>query len=149
MAQLTTQAEKAVILTDEELQRQDTLIHLINNEDFKKGSLASACIWYTQYLQSKFNNNWHLLAPALVGLEDFSSGPASGDLVIVYDFIIAVAKIFKNRRDVALTDVVDDLDNRNIFKPQLDDERTIPNQIVFATLGWLSRDFSSQEADMS
>ena len=97
-----------------------------------------SCLWYGRYLQSKFYHHWHLLAPALVGLEDNSTMPASGDLVIVYSFVIGVAKLLKTIRNLALVEIVDELDNQNMLKPQMDEERAIPNQIVFATLGWLS-----------
>jgi len=100
--------------------------------------LASSCSWYTQYLHSKFYHHWHLLAPALVGLEENSTQPRPGDLAIVYEFVITVAKLLKTRKDLALVEVVDELDNENQLKPQMDEERAIPNQIVFATLGWLS-----------
>ena len=64
--------------------------------------------------------------------------PASGDLVIVYSFVIEVAKLLKTIRNLALVEIVDELDNQNMLKPQMDEERAIPNQIVFAALGWLS-----------
>lgn len=58
--------------------------------------------------------------------------------MVVYNFVVAVAKMLKTRKDVALVEIVDELDNDNKLKPQLDEERAIPNQIVFATIGWLS-----------
>ena len=103
-----------------------------------KGSLQRSCKWYERYLQSKFNTHWHKLAPALVGLEDNTAAPRSGDLVVVYKFVIAVAKMLQTRKDVALVEIVDELDNENRLKPQLDEERAIPNQVVFAAMGWLS-----------
>jgi hypothetical protein len=42
------------------------------------------------------------------------------------------------KKNVALVEFVDQLDNDSLLKPQLDDERAKPNQIVFAALGWLS-----------
>jgi hypothetical protein len=103
-----------------------------------KGSLVDSCLWYGRYLQSKFHHHWHLLAPALVGLEDNSPMPASGDLVIVCNFVIEVAKLLKTRRNLALVEIVDELDNQQMLKPQMDEKRATLNQIVFATLGWLS-----------
>jgi hypothetical protein len=108
-----------------------------------KGSLATSCTWYVLFLESKFRNHWHLLVPALKGLDNESTGPQTGDLVVVYDFIITVARLLKTRKDLALVEVVDELDNQDMLKPQLDEERAIPNQIVFAALGWLSMCFSS------
>jgi hypothetical protein len=137
--ELTGVLEKMASLTDAEMKRQDSLILFIVGDQLVKGSLATSCLWYSRYLRSKFYHHWHLLAPALTGLEDNSVAPASGDLVVVYDFVIEVAKLFKSRKDVALVEIVDELDNRNLLKPQMDEERAIPNQIVFAALGWLSK----------
>jgi hypothetical protein len=126
-------------LTKKETEVQQDLIDLIVANTFtEKGSLKPCCQWYERYLQSKFKTHWHKLAPALVGLEDNSMAPASGDLVIVYKFVITVAKMLQSRKDVALVDIVDELDNDNKLKPQLDEERAIPNQLVFAAIGWLS-----------
>jgi hypothetical protein len=130
-------------LTDAEMQKQDSLIVLITGDQMIKGSLADSCLWYSRYLRSKFHSHWHLLAPALVGLEDNSTAPASGDLVVVYEFVLAVAKLFKSKKDLALVEIVDELENRGLLKQQLDDERAIHNQIVFAALGWLSKSLDS------
>ena len=123
---------------EEERQKQDELFSLLVDDQVIKGSLADSCLWYGRYLQSKFHHHWCFLAPALVGLEDNSKKPASGDLATVYSFVIEVAKLLKTRRNLALVDIVDELDNWNMLKPQMDEERAILNQVVFATLGWLS-----------
>ena len=125
-------------MTREEEQAQQALIDLIIADQSIKGSLQPSCEWFERYLQSKFKIHWHKLAPALVDLEDNTVAPRSGDLVVVYKFVLAVAKMLKTRKDVALVDIVDELDNDNKLKPQLDEERAILNQIVFATIGWLS-----------
>jgi hypothetical protein len=125
-------------LTPQERQKRDDLISIIVGGQIIKGSLVNSCLWYGRYLQSKFHHHWHLLAPALVGLEDNSTTPAPGDLVIVYSFVTEVAKLLQTRRNLALVEIVDELDNQQMLKPQMDEERAILNQIVFATLGWLS-----------
>jgi len=86
----------------------------------------------------RFKEAWYLLARSLVGLVDDSSEPRPGDLVIVYDFVLAVARLLSVKKNAALVEFVDQLDNDSLLKPQLDDERAKPNQIVFAALGWLS-----------
>jgi hypothetical protein len=127
-----------VALTKAELQRRDSLILFIVGDQVIKGSLAASCNWYSRYIESKFRHHWHLLRPALKGLADDSLEPQTGDFVVVYDFVITVARLFKTKGDLALVEIVDELDNRDMLKPQLDEERAIPNQIVFASLGWLS-----------
>jgi hypothetical protein len=108
-------------------------------DEIVKGSLGTACAWYSRHLQWKFLQTWHLLAPSLVGLDDESTKPKPGDLVIVYNFVLKVAEILSAKPKVALVEFVDELDNENLLKPQLDEERAMPNQIVFATVGWLSK----------
>ena len=130
--------EWVAILTPEESEKQDHLISILVGDQVIKGSLADSCLWYCRYLQSQFYRHWHLLGPALDHLEDNSTTPASGDLVHVYSFVIEVAKLLKTRRNLALVEIVDELDNKKMLKPQMDEERAIPNQVVFATLGWLS-----------
>ncbi|KAI9785982.1 MAG: hypothetical protein M1839_008248 [Geoglossum umbratile] len=139
---LTSQALELpdrVALPDGELQSRDRLIHLIVGDDQEiKRSLGDSCNWYTRYLELNFRHHWHLLRPALKGLNNESHQPQTGELVVVYDFIITVARLFKTKENLALVDIVDELDNQDLLKPQLDEERAIPNQIVFAALGWLS-----------
>ena len=86
----------------------------------------------------RFKETWHLLAPSLVGLADNSSEPRPGDLVIVYKFVLEVGRLLSVKKNIALVEFVDELDNNNLLKPQMDGERAKPNQIVFAAIGWLS-----------
>lgn len=132
------QFENLPSLTVVETRHQDRLISIIVGDEARKGTLATACSWYCRFLQSKFRSHWHLLAPSLVGLYDASTTPTPGDLVVVYNFVITVAQLLKTRQQLALVDIVDELDNENLLKPQLDEERAMPNQIVFAAVGWLS-----------
>ncbi|KAG4441575.1 hypothetical protein IFR05_002960 [Cadophora sp. M221] len=130
-------------LTDDERQRQDCLLALIVGDNFIKGSLADACIWYSRFLRHKFISHWHLLAPTLVGLEDSSTGPRAGDLVVVYNFAITVARLLKSQSSLALAEIVDGLENEQQLKQQLDSERALHNQAVFAAVGWLTMLFEA------
>jgi hypothetical protein len=125
-------------LTFEETQCQSKLISFIVGDDIVKGSLAAACSWYSRHLQMKFQQTWHALAPSLLGLEDETTAPRPGDLVIVYNFVLAVAELLSTRQHIAMVEIVDELDNNHLLKPQLDEERAKPNQIVFAAVGWLT-----------
>ena len=86
-----------------------------------------------------FKETWHLLAPSLVGLADSSPEPSPGDLVVVYNFVLAVALLLSGKQNITLVEVVDELDNNNLLKPQMDGERAKPNQIVFAAFALLSK----------
>jgi uncharacterized membrane protein YqjE len=125
-------------LTEDETQQQDCLISFIVGDTIIKGSLATACVWYARFLRYKFNSHWHLLAPVLVGIDDESTAPKRGDLVIVYKFVMTVARLLKTQTSLALSEIVDELDNELQLKQQLDGERAIPNQLVFAAIGWLT-----------
>lgn len=125
-------------LSPEEQQARDKLITYIVAQDIWKGTVANACSWYTQYLQSKFIEHWDLLALALVGLDDESRAPQRNDLVFVFEFMLKVAEVLRTKRACAMTDIVDELGNNELLKDQLDEERAIPNQIVFAAIGWLT-----------
>lgn len=104
-----------------------------------KGSLADACIWYSRFLRHKFISHWHLLAPTLIGLDDDSTGPKQGDLVVVYNFAITIARLLKTQSNLALAEIVDGCENEQQLKQQLDSERALHNQAVFAVAGWLSK----------
>jgi len=130
--------EKAFKLNDAELKQQDTFLVLMTGDEIIKGWLASSYIWYARHLQFKFRQNWSLIALSLASIPDESTEPAPGDLVAVYEFVIVVLTLFKNRRKVTLVEIVDELSNRDILKQQLDEDRAKPNQLVWATIGWLS-----------
>ncbi|KAH7416711.1 hypothetical protein BKA64DRAFT_274608 [Cadophora sp. MPI-SDFR-AT-0126] len=125
-------------LTVEETQCQDTLVSLIVGDDLVKGSLLRASSWYTSFLRSKFTSIWHLLVQTLVGLDATTTSPRSGDLVIVYDFFIRIVQLMRAKENLALVEIVDELDSNGTLKRQLDQERAIPNQVVFAAIGWLT-----------
>jgi len=115
------------------------LVSLIVGDELPRGSLKDSCAWYTNFLEERFISQWESLCCALKGLPDQPVTPQIGEIAIVYAFVIAVAELLKTKRDVALVEIVDHLDNSDFLKLQLDDQRAAPNQIVFAAIGWLSR----------
>ena len=138
---LTQFLEISIALTENERQKQDALIHFLVAGASIKGILATACCWYSVFLQSKFKLHWHILAMSLDGLDDNSTAPSRGDLSVVYTFVHEIAKMLKSTANLALVTIVDELDNANLLKPQLDEERAIPNQAVWAAIGWISMSF--------
>lgn len=131
-------------ITDAELRCRDSLISLMVGDKVVKGSLIDSCTWYTTFLETKYRSNWQMLCSALKGLPNNAMAPQTGELTIVYQFVIAVAKLLKTKRNLALVEIVDHLDNNDIIKTQLDDQRAIPNQMVFATIGWLTMLYEAQ-----
>jgi len=134
----TQNTEISIALTENERQKQDALIHFLVAGASIKGILATACCWYSVFLQSKFKLHWHILAMSLDGLDDNSTAPSRGDLSVVYTFVHEIAKMLKSTANLALVTIVDELDNANLLKPQLDEERAIPNQAVWAAIGWIT-----------
>lgn len=126
-------------LTETERKYQTSLISLMVGDQLLKGSLRESCAWYTAFLETKYRNQWGPLCCALKGLPDNSVAPQPGELATVYRFVIAVAELLKTKRNLALVEIVDHLDNSDLLKPQMDDQRAIPNQMVFAAIGWLSK----------
>ncbi|MCJ1400648.1 hypothetical protein MMC11_003856 [Xylographa trunciseda] len=48
-----------------------------------------------------------------------------------------VARLLEHNKELALSDVVDDLANDDLLK-ESDEERSLPKQLIFAAVGWLS-----------
>jgi hypothetical protein len=126
-------------LTDTELQLRNSLLFLMVGDQVLKGSLSDSCAWFTEFLEGRYRIQWQPLCRALKGLPDQSAEPQRGEFAVAYKFVVAVAELLKTKRDLALVEIVDHLDNGGFLKPQLDDQRAIPNQIVFAAIGWLSK----------
>jgi len=125
-------------LTEDETQQQDHLVSFIVGDEIIKGPLATACVWYKCFLRYKFISHWKLFAQTLEGIDDASTAPKPGNLFVVYKFAKIVAQLLKTESNLAVSQVVDELDNQRQLKPQLDGERAIPNQLVFAAIGWLT-----------
>lgn len=67
--------------------------------------------------------------------------PSSTLTLLAAKFIHEVARLLITEQDRALSNIVDDLVNGKYFKKQLDedDDRTVPNQLAFAAIGWLCK----------
>jgi hypothetical protein len=103
-------------------------------------------VWYAKFLECRFRGSWITVTrEALRNLSPTSIGPQPGEIGTVYNFLSVVAKmLLEDRRNgLAMIDVVDEADNLQLFKDQRDVERAIPNQLVFAAVGWLSKSAES------
>ncbi|KAH6690246.1 hypothetical protein BKA61DRAFT_585093 [Leptodontidium sp. MPI-SDFR-AT-0119] len=124
--------------TVEEVRHRDEFFYRVFGKESLNPEFASTRSWYSQFLEWKFRIHWRLMSQALRGLDEDSLMPQPGNLVVVYDFLTTVGVLLKARENLVLVEVVDELDNNNALKEQLDQERGIPNQVVFAAIGWLS-----------
>jgi hypothetical protein len=104
-------------------------------------SLHSSCQWYRKYLKNNITNYWPLIQSALNGVDEYSARPSPKEFEIVIKFVLEIARYLVTERELALTDIVDPLVNAEFFKPELDkdEDRIIPNQLVFAVMGWLRK----------
>lgn len=97
-----------------------------------------ACDWYLGFLELQFNEVWTaLLRPTLAGLNDAAPVLMDGDMAIVYRFMNIVAESLRQTPRLALSDIVDELANDGLLK-ETDEDRSLPCQLVFAAIGWLS-----------
>jgi hypothetical protein len=86
------------------------------------------CLWYASFLESKFRSAWvSLLLPTIVGLYDTSNEPRPDEIAAAYRVMTKTA-----------IDVVDELINQHILTEN-DEERAVPNQLVFTAIGLLSK----------
>jgi hypothetical protein len=103
-------------------------------------SLITACEWYRQYLKNNIINYWPLIRSALKDIKQSSNNPSKKDFAITISFVHEVARqLLTEEKDVALCEIVDELVNAKNFKPELDEDRIVPNQLVLTVIGWLRR----------
>ena len=117
---------------------RDRFVSILIGQQKNEGTLREACEWYLGYLESQFKESWTtLLRPTLAGLNDATSTPMKEDIAVIYRFISIVADSLRQKSMLALSDIVDDLDNEGLLK-DTDEYRSLPCQLVFAAVGWIS-----------
>jgi len=83
-----------------------------------------------------------VIREALRNLSPRFNEPQPGEIGTVYNFMSVVAKFLleDDRKGLAISEISDEADNSRMFKEDKTDvERKIPNQLVFAAVGWLSK----------
>ena len=97
-------------------------------------------VWYAKFLESRYRGAWTtVIREALRDLWDFSNEPRPDEIGVVYRFMSIVAESLLGIRGLAMVDIVDQVANLRLLKDQRDGERAVPNQLVFAAVGWLSK----------
>ena len=103
--------------------------------------LAACVVWYGKFLECRFRGAWTTVTrEALRNLDPRCNVPQPGEIGTVYGFMSVVARLLLEvgHRGLAISDISDQAANIRLFKDQKDAERAIPNQLVFAAVGWLS-----------
>lgn len=59
------------------------------------------------------------------------------DMTVIYRFMNIVADALRQKSRLALSDIVDELANDGLLK-ETDEDRSLPCQLVFGAIGWIS-----------
>jgi len=117
---------------------RDRFISILIGQQPNKGTLLGACEWYLGFLEAQFKEVWTtLLRPTLAGLDDAASTPMEEDMTVIYRFMNIVADALRQKSRLALSDIVDELANDGLLK-ETDEDRSLPCQLVFGAIGWIS-----------
>jgi len=96
--------------------------------------------WYAKFLECRFRGAWTTsIREALRHVGNFTNEPLPDEIGVVYGFMSIVAKSLLESRHLSMIDIVDEAYNLRLLKDQIDGRREIPNQLVFAAVGWLSK----------
>lgn len=126
-------------MNDEERTRQDALISFILDGSLIKGTLINCSLWYASYLHTQVRHRWTQITIVFEDLDKESLQPKDGELVVIFDWLLMMARLLKTQPNLTLVDLVDEMDNANMLRQQEDEERAAPNQLAFAAVGWLSK----------
>jgi len=121
-------------------QQQERLIYEITKlrKVEYSDNLIVASGWYISYLESKVRYSWGtLFAPVLLNINSHTAYPSIRDIEFAFSLFSRLVVLFRDRKRLALVDIVDTLYNNRLLK-ETDDDRSAAAQLVFATLGWIS-----------
>jgi hypothetical protein len=120
-------------------QAEHEFLYVMTGKKLDSCNLKSACGWYTSFLECKILEAWDsLFRPLLVTIDASAAEPSSRDIEFAFQFLTAVALECRHRRNLALTDIVDKLYNDGLLR-DTDDDRSEAYQLVFASIGWISK----------
>jgi hypothetical protein len=138
-----TPTSRDLSVAPQSLESPSELIHSVTGKRVHLGNhpnptaLTLACTWYLAFLEFKILEAWNtLLAPVLANVNPKPTSPCKDDICLAFQFLTEVVRVL-GRKEVALVDIVDAMYNRGLLH-DTDDDRSKANQLVFATLGWIS-----------
>ena len=122
--------------------------HDVNLSTTEEADRLSApfVVCYSKFLEWRFRGAWTTVTrEALRNLGPTFNGAQPGEIGTVYNFMSVVAKLLleKGHREFAISEISDQAANLHLFKDQKDVKREIPNQLVFAAVGWLGKSAES------
>lgn len=104
-----------------------------NQSDF----LREACRWYTSFLERNIRVAWDPLFRILLdGNNPNVVLPSDSDIDIAFKLLETIIKVLREKKEVSLIDIVDELYNEGLLR-YTDDERAAATQLVFIALGWI------------
>jgi hypothetical protein len=99
--------------------------------------LQRAYEWYMNFLECKIIEAWKtLFCRVLRDIDPFPGIPGAKALSIAFQILETIV-LELTREHLALTDIVDKLYNKQILV-YTDSERSHANQLLFASIGWIS-----------
>lgn len=99
--------------------------------------LQHAYVWYVNFLECKIIEAWEtLFSHVLRDTGNCAKFPGADALSNAFQMLEMIV-IELTREHLALTDVVDQLYNKSILR-YTDPERSHANQLLFASIGWIS-----------
>jgi hypothetical protein len=126
-------------------------IFVITSGEELQGSAKEAARWYLGFLRGRFRLCWNsLIDPSLKHLSGYDniSKDLTDEIValisvqneqIVFKFLTYVARNLITQEKFALDAIVEVLYNEDLLKEQVNGDRIIPEQLLFSSLGWLSK----------
>jgi hypothetical protein len=104
----------------------------------RSDTLNSAWKWYFHFLECKIKEAWApLFHPILKNIDGYVYTPRDDDMAIGMQVLTAIV-LNLQQSDLSLIEIVDGLYNRYLLK-EVDVDRSTACQMVFAALGWISK----------
>ncbi|KAK0102684.1 hypothetical protein ONS95_006286 [Cadophora gregata] len=116
---------------------QGAFIFAVTGGSVRSTVAEAAWTWYLSFLESRIREAWiPLFRQVLNNVKLPSYFPVESDFEAAMRLLTIVVGALQ-RREIALTDIVDDLYNLRVVKEVYDD-RVVVTRLVFAAIGWIT-----------
>jgi len=114
---------------------QNSFLSSIIGEIPQDEFVIEACAWYISFLEFKIRESWPTIFRGM--LKGINSLDAQNEGLSVVFEILRVVVVEFSRENIALTDLVDQLYNKELLNTT-DGERSHAKQLVFIVFGWIT-----------
>lgn len=137
--------------------QREFIAYLIEDQNLTP-SLITACEWFSRFIDIKYAASWSdLIIPTVIlqkgekerfprqvstsaHIPATTKAPTPENFAIVDHVLTAIEQCLQKKRDFALTDAEDELEDHKLVL-ECDDMRAGLHQLTFASIGWLSMRF--------